>query len=537
MEQSVIHAFQNVLLSWIPEASGFGEQFAVKRFQKKFERPDNEASGARAKACWETFLTEDKDLPFLGLLPREWYLARLEVHRILSHFRMGDVSFSNGSLFSPSLGRNSVEARLSEAAWECTPRCFELWAATAYRHKALKRAAKRRFIHFALTNGIDLNEFSKDSWEKFSHEENPAFLCFRRMLSFVTRVIPGSRFGTVPKNNLVDRPICVEGFCNMIVQRRIGIGIRNALRKATGIDLTTLQQVHRWRIKEEFAEIATLDLKNASDSIQGALVKRLVPPWFWELITASRSHQVVGPDGCVHTLRKVSSMGNGFTFELMSMLLTALCRQLDRSATVYGDDIIIKWSEAYRCIRLLSAVGFRVNVDKSFIHGDFRESCGANYHWKWGYIPSFDFVWPSTIGDCVVTYNKVVDLSGKLRCFEPLRLKLLRCIPHALRGSEIAPADSTDSEIPLYFRASGGREVFSSIAYQLGVVRAFPGFRFVSKKRSRTEIELKNRYHWAKYEMYLLSGRVIDDVCRDSGQWERTTFYACDGRVFTRPPL
>jgi hypothetical protein len=79
-------------------------------------------------------------------------------------------------------------------------------------------------------------------------------------------------------------------------------------------------------------------------------------------------------------------MGNGFTFELESLIFyaaaLAVCEYLEIDASkvsVYGDDVIIP-SDAFDLFSSFSTyLGFRVNPKKSFSQGYFRESCGA--HW------------------------------------------------------------------------------------------------------------------------------------------------------------
>jgi hypothetical protein len=45
----------------------------------------------------------------------------------------------------------------------------------------------------------------------------------------------------------------------------------------------------------------------------------------------------------------------------------------------YGDDIIVPQHAAHFCSDLLTRLGFVVNLDKSFIRGFYRESCGKHY--------------------------------------------------------------------------------------------------------------------------------------------------------------
>jgi hypothetical protein len=81
-------------------------------------------------------------------------------------------------------------------------------------------------------------------------------------------------------------------------------------------------------------------------------------------------------------------MGNGFTFELQSLLFYAAVLTVfdlfpsigkDRRCRVYGDDIILPTAYAGIFVEFLSWLGFTTNPDKSFVDGPFRESCGKHY--------------------------------------------------------------------------------------------------------------------------------------------------------------
>jgi hypothetical protein len=77
-------------------------------------------------------------------------------------------------------------------------------------------------------------------------------------------------------------------------------------------------------------------------------------------------------------------MGNGFTFELESLLFYSVVRTIvprDRLSDcgVYGDDIIVPQEYAVEVIKALNFLGFRVNGSKSFLAGSFFESCGADF--------------------------------------------------------------------------------------------------------------------------------------------------------------
>jgi hypothetical protein len=83
---------------------------------------------------------------------------------------------------------------------------------------------------------------------------------------------------------------------------------------------------------------------------------------------------------------KFSSMGNGFTFELESLIFLSLarscCKKLridERQVSVYGDDVIIPIEAFDLFTEICKIYGFSVNRQKSYSSGDFRESCGSHY--------------------------------------------------------------------------------------------------------------------------------------------------------------
>jgi hypothetical protein len=89
-------------------------------------------------------------------------------------------------------------------------------------------------------------------------------------------------------------------------------------------------------------------------------------------------------DGTWVRLEKFSSMGNGFTFELETLIFWAISSGVqdahnEWNVHVYGDDIIIP-SESFDDVKhALEFFGFSLNKEKSFKDGAFRESCGSDY--------------------------------------------------------------------------------------------------------------------------------------------------------------
>ena len=204
------------------------------------------------------------------------------------------------------------------------------------------------------------------------------------------QIVWGSRLTTVPKNYKTDRTIAIEPDLNMYVQKGIGQFLRQKLTKV-GIDLGC-QKNNQDGARDP--SLATVDFSMASDSVSQGLVKYLCPPNLVDLITQSRSEVVVMPDKTLLRLNKVSSMGNGFTFELETLIFWGLAAAVvppehrDR-ILVYGDDVLLPVEYAAEFIRVASVAGFKTNADKTFVSGPFRESCGIHIHSGYDVTPFY----------------------------------------------------------------------------------------------------------------------------------------------------
>ncbi len=199
-------------------------------------------------------------------------------------------------------------------------------------------------------------------------------------------IVRGNVVTTVPKSAKTDRVIAKEPSMNMFIQRGIGKLIRLRL-KGVGIDLDDQRRNQDLALMGSISgDLATIDLASASDSISLGLVEWLLPPDWASAMKLCRSPQGRLPDGTWITYQKVSSMGNGFTFELESLIFWAIAnatcahqRLGVEQVSVYGDDIIVPCAASRPLQRVLGECGFNTNVDKTFDSGPFRESCGKHY--------------------------------------------------------------------------------------------------------------------------------------------------------------
>lgn len=196
----------------------------------------------------------------------------------------------------------------------------------------------------------------------------------------------GNVIVTVPKNSKTDRVIAIEPGFNLWFQKGIGSMIRRRLRRF-GIDLnsqTTNQNLARSGSLTGL--LATVDFSSASDSISREVVRELLPPRWYQILDICRSKVGKTSDGSIVQWEKFSSMGNGFTFELESLIFFAAASAVseyladDSPISVFGDDVIIGAPSYSLFSEFAVYLGFRVNESKSFSSGHFRESCGSHYY-------------------------------------------------------------------------------------------------------------------------------------------------------------
>jgi len=201
------------------------------------------------------------------------------------------------------------------------------------------------------------------------------------------KVVSGNRIVTVPKNYKTDRTIAIEPDMNMYIQKGIGGLMRKRLRIA-GCDLDDQTRNQRLACIGSFSgRLATIDLSMASDTVSRVLVQRFIRPDWLEALEQCRSPFGVLPSGEKIFYQKFSSMGNGYTFELESLIFYSLAlawchihgEEMSR-VSVYGDDIILPTAVAESFCGLLDFLGFKPNEKKSYWTGPFRESCGKHYY-------------------------------------------------------------------------------------------------------------------------------------------------------------
>lgn len=213
----------------------------------------------------------------------------------------------------------------------------------------------------------------------------------------IFKIAPGNRITFVPKDGRKDRPIAIEPRLNLMLQLGVDGAIRRSLKRF-GCDLDTQEKNQRFaKLGSTYTDerrFSTIDLSAASDSVSLKLCEILLPSEWYALLLDLRSPygEVTANGSAPFSIEyeKISSMGNGFTFALESLIFLAAAYaatrisnprwNLKNDVAVFGDDIVVPSDSALALIEILETCGFSVNTSKSFVLGEFKESCGCDYY-------------------------------------------------------------------------------------------------------------------------------------------------------------
>ena len=217
------------------------------------------------------------------------------------------------------------------------------------------------------------------------------------------------RLSLVPKTLKSPRIIAVEPVVMQNAQQLCAERLISSMRRSLltrHIDFTD-QTVNRKAAEKGSIDgsIATIDLSEASDRISLSLVNAVFAydTVLLENILAFRSSHVKLPAGPpfnrkVICLKKYATSGSALTFPVETLVffilsLSAVVRKrmgshpslraailsLARTVNVYGDDIVVPADDCSQVMAHLEAFGLKVNRNKTFWKGSFRESCGGDY--------------------------------------------------------------------------------------------------------------------------------------------------------------
>lgn len=321
--------------------------------------------------------------------------------------------------------------------------------------------------------------------------------------------VRGEEYFTVPKKFTIRRAAAMQPTLNASLQVARGRELRRKLKANTGTslgkggilirragwDLRRAQDIHRKVAMEASADrsFCTIDLSSASDTLSRVFVELMLPRAWYEALDKLRCHLIEGspaqgsfssqayielegelhgpprPVQSAYLLEKFSAMGNGFTFELETIIFAAMACYVTRhngfwgelgfDVFVFGDDIIIR-DELYSDMKaLLEFCGMSVNHEKSF-HGQtpFRESCGGDFYNGVDVRGFFTEKAPSGPLELVTLANQVrkcADKAGHLGLsLNRTWFTVLNALPRAVRGAR-GPSELGDTVLydpnPMYW--------------------------------------------------------------------------------------
>jgi hypothetical protein len=230
-----------------------------------------------------------------------------------------------------------------------------------------------------------------------------AEIVMQRSFSGIHEPISGiAKLISVAKNSTSRRTITIEPGRKMFIQQGLNTLLRDeitrckVLRRCLALSDQSLNQILALE-GSRTGKFVTLDLSSASDLLSLKTVQAVFGnhPFFLEELMAHRSSHVSVGKNSNWKLEKFAGMGNATTFPVQSICFAVIAitvilhvqgrrpsmDSLKRVADliqVYGDDIIVHEDYGSQVIAGLELAGLRVNQSKSFMKGNFRESCGVD---------------------------------------------------------------------------------------------------------------------------------------------------------------
>lgn len=367
---------------------------------------------------------------------------------------------------------------------------------------------------------------------------------------------PLARVVLVPKDSRGPRLISAEPREFMYIQQGLAKALQAAVesypnvRKQVSI---TDQERNQWlaRYASETGSLATLDLKEASDRVSWWLVTKLFPSDWVEAFDACRSESTVMPNGDEIPMTKFAPMGSACCFPVEAIVFWALANAVkkdwsesrvkalfDRSkrtwdrcqlpgltslrsaqaeitdVSVFGDDIIVPVTDVAVTVAVIEAVGLKVNMQKSFTRGPFRESCGGDYYAGYNVTPVR--VKSRLLGDNIGVLLRVKDIFNRLSfmygALNPAFVIKLRDLFREFFGFEIAILavnhdDGTTGCLLLDYHWLQTRDGYTPMQNR-------DGSWSITKVKTRRVVKnrLKNDYCRTEYRVLT---EVADEVTRD----------------------
>jgi len=330
---------------------------------------------------------------------------RLHEKAVTEFFRCDEIA---GQVIIPDLIDHQIGLVAKLVLNDLNSKSFEMMS---FKHGpgAVEEGYRTNQKWLALSNSVKSAEFDIWSYGYGDHSVSLSEIADRIVvddsnsrLSFdngASRRI--ARLITVAKNSSSRRTITVEPLLNQFIQQGLNTALRDSISKcrilSNCLALTDQSQNQHLALEGSISDNwATIDLKSASDLLSIKLVESVFRHngLFLDHMMDCRS-SMIKSDGFDRPLNlaKFAGMGNALTFPVQSVCFAVVCiaailnadssrvnyrnvRSASRRIRVYGDDIIIQTEYAHHCVNWLQQAGLLVNLKKSFLTGNFKESCG-----------------------------------------------------------------------------------------------------------------------------------------------------------------
>jgi len=244
-----------------------------------------------------------------------------------------------------------------------------------------------------------------------------------------------SRLIKVPKTMKSPRLIAAESTAHQWCQQLVWRFLQDQCRKSFGTAFIDFKDQSKSSdmvlAASKDRSLATVDLSDASDRLSCWTVERMYRsnPSILTALHAARTRYIrdeISEYGSFLKLRKFASQGTATTFPVMSIVMLCIAlasslgeksvtkaniRKLRDQVRVFGDDIILPTHGYEQLRRTMELLQLKVNTAKSYVNGQFRESCGVDGYLGYDVTP----VKPSTVvASSPASCQAVVDTANNL---------------------------------------------------------------------------------------------------------------------------
>jgi len=243
-----------------------------------------------------------------------------------------------------------------------------------------------------------------------------------------------SRLIAVPKTAKSPRLIASEPTEHQWCQQVIRHFMVSRLKSIFGTDFVCFERQDlsgQMALKASLdRSLATVDLSSASDRLSCWLVERIFRrnKSLLHCLHAARTRYIrdtISPTVSFIKLKKFASQGTATTFPVQTFVFLCIAlgvsidgrvtwdkiRRLRHQVRVFGDDIIIPNARYVPMTKVLVALGLKVNENKSFHIGHFRESCGTDGFKGYDITPIKPKI---VIGDSPASRQAMLDTTNNL---------------------------------------------------------------------------------------------------------------------------